>query len=51
MKIFVMVILGHLSYLAVSPSGDAPNVANATLTAVAHGGNLQDRAASPLARH
>ncbi|MFN6568753.1 hypothetical protein [Dendronalium sp. ChiSLP03b] len=34
-------------YPAGSPSGDAPNVATATLTPVAHGGNPQDRAGSP----
>ncbi|MFN6572201.1 hypothetical protein [Dendronalium sp. ChiSLP03b] len=34
---------------AICPSGDAPNVANAALTAVAHGGNPQDRTASPPA--
>ncbi|MDZ8224073.1 hypothetical protein [Nostoc sp. ChiVER01] len=32
-------------------SGDAPNVANAALTAVAHGRNPQDRAASPVAQN
>ncbi|MEH1828031.1 MAG: hypothetical protein V7L22_22310 [Nostoc sp.] len=41
------------------PSGDAPNVANAALTAVAHGGNPhrpwrlplgEDRAASPKSK-
>jgi hypothetical protein len=29
------------------PSGDAPNVATAALTVVAHGGNPQDRTTSP----
>ncbi len=38
----------NASYPAGSPPGDASNVANAALTAVAHGGKPQDRAASPL---
>ncbi|WP_193198549.1 hypothetical protein [Nostoc sp. MG11] len=43
-----MIYLCLLVYPAGSPSGDAPNVANATLTAVACGGFPSRSAASPL---